>query len=348
MRRLFFVLICFLGEVSWAQTSAPPVQIMGAADLVGQWNSDSAESEENRLSVRSAEISLYAPVDHLWNGVLTFAGHNEGGRFIWDIHEAYVQNSGLLPRTQIRVGKFLLGIGRLNQFHQHDWPFTFAPKVQRSFFADEAAMDTGVQVTHVLPTENYQDVTVGVTNGYCYGHCDQLGRKPLAPLHYVRWGLGSENTLTGLNYWAYTDFSGERVWHTGVDFTWKDREGTLLKNLVQTETYYRNRLPAGLPAVVDAGTYFYYQRGLDEQWSAGARLDLFSELNRRWELVDQKRDNLDYGLNLLLTYKASEFSLIRFGYGREVVTQAGTDMEANDRLEFQLIYLLGSHPAHDF
>lgn len=329
------------------QTDLAGLQVMGALDMAAFANSDRALTEDNRLQIRSAELMLSGPVDRMFDAVIGFAGHSHGGSFLWDLHEGYLQTSTLLPNTKIRAGKFLLGIGRLNRMHQHEWLFTEAPKLHREFFAEEAAIDTGLELTHSFQTERPMTLTVGLTNGYCYGHCDQLGRKPVTPLHYVRWGIGQVHGQTGLNYWGYTDFAGERVWHTGVDYFWQRKVSRRLTHLVHIETYYRNRLPKDGIARVDAGMYGLYQRSIAESWTAGVRLDLLSELNRRWELVDERRENLDYGLNLNATFKASEASTLRWGLTREVETQRGQAAHVNDRAEFQLVYLLGSHPEHD-
>lgn len=207
-------------------------------------------------------------------------------------------------------------------------------------------MDSGIEVRQKFsPTLN---LTAGITNGYCYGHCDQVGRRPLAPVHYLRGEFGTEASRTGMNYWGFTDFSGERVWHTGVDFVWKKMSHGRAKHLVQTETYYRNKIPTAGAAQVHAGTYLYYQRAWDKRWTSGVRADLFSELNRRWELVDEKRENLDYALTLNSTYRRGEFSMLRASLIHEALTQRGVAAVTDSRIELQLVYLLGSHPPHGF
>lgn len=323
------------------------LQFLGAVDLVLPAHSDRGRVDDNRLKVRSAELSVAGNVDHVFEGTLTFAGHSHGGNFLWDVHEAFLRtNDNLWENTEVKAGKFLLGIGRLNQLHQHEWPFTEAPRVHREFFAVEAAMDTGVEVRQRLAPAFV--LTAGLTNGYCYGHCDQLGRRPVAPVHYLRGEFAGPRSRTGLNYWGYTDFAGERVWHTGVDFAWKKMSHGRAKHLVQSEAYYRNRLPATGAAAVHAGAYLYYQRAWNRRWTSGARADLFSELNRRWTLADEKRDNLDYAVVLNTTYRAGEFSMLRAGITHEAATQRGVAALVDNRLELQLVYLLGSHPPHGF
>lgn len=322
--------------------------LTAAVDMVGIVNSRPELIDDNRFDVRGAEISLGGPIDSLFEGMLTFAGHTHDASFVWGIHEAYIQSVSLVPQTTVKAGQFLLGIGRLNQTHRHDWRFTEPPKIQREFFSEEAVSDTGVEVSHLIfGKDTFFEITGGVTNGYCYGHCDQQGRRPLTPLHYIRLAIGGQTAITGFNYWSLTDFTGERVWHTGVDWKFEMLESAGAKDLVQAEAYYRNKLPPGGVAKVDAGAYLFFQKGWSEKWSTGIRLDLFSELNRRWQLVDQKRENLDYGIHLSTNYQASENAFFRAGYTREVETEAGAEAEANDRLEFQIVYLFGGHEGHN-
>lgn len=328
--------------------SASPLQIMGAVDLVLPVHSKADLQDQNRLSIRSAELSFSAPLDSLFEGTIIFAGHSHGGNFLWDIHEAYLKSTELWPGRTIKVGKFLLGIGRLNQMHQHEWLFTEAPKVHREFFADEAAMDTGLEIRESFGEDSPFELTLGLTNGYCYGHCDQLGRRPITPVHYLRLQYGTASQQTGANYWGYTDFSGLKVWHTGLDFVWKKMSHKRAKHRLQSEIYYRNRLPLNQPAIVDAGTYVYYQRAWNKRWSSGIRGDIFSELNRRWQTVDEKRSNLDYEILLNSTYQRSELTSLRWGLAHAAETQRGDSAVTDTRVEFQIVYMMGAHPAHGF
>lgn len=317
-----------------------PVHVMAVTaviDLFAGVNSDPLFVDQNHLQIRGAELGLAAPLDPQFDGIVTFAGHQHEAEFEWELHEAYLQNHKLIPRSVVKVGKFLLGVGRLNQSHQHDWPFAVAPRVHREFFADEVAVDTGVQSLTKFESAWPMELTLGVTNGYCYGHCEELGARPVSPLHYVRWGLQTGNATTGLNYWSRTDSAGERTWWTGVDWLWENSQ-----DLVQIESYTRNILPVGAPAQVDAGLYIYYQRELNSLWTWGARLDLFSQLNRRFPDSDDKRENLASGLSLNATYKASAATHLRLGYTRETETQSSEAAQNNDRLELQAVFAIES------
>jgi hypothetical protein len=335
------------------------MQVSAAVDLLQPVYFDEASTEKNRLNIRAAEMVIYGPIDHIFDGVLNFAGHTEEEEgFIFEAHEAYIASSKLIPRSRFKVGRFFLGVGRLNQYHQHDWPFVSAPKVQREFFNPgrnelevESAVDNGLEFSFLVPTTQFIDLTFGVTNGYCYGHChDENLQKPQVPTHYVRastffdMGEGA-GLLLGSNYLGRTDDAGNSRALLGLDATYKRRTGRILNWLMQSELWYQTLDDGGLTQL---GGYFYPQKGLSETWSLGVRFDGFSQLNRTFDTDGSDRPNFDYAIVPTLTWHPSEFSRMRLAYTHEVATQKGDSDNQETRLELQFTYLLGAHPAHDF
>lgn len=361
-------LICTLASfLAEAQTQGlAPLQnlnIGAALDLVAPLSLDN--DSKNRLSVRSAELLIYAPIDHLFDGLLNIAGHSDEGQFQFELHEGYIGSSKLIPQSRFKIGKFLLGVGRLNSFHQHDWPFVSAPKVQREFLQPgpageargvseaESAADTGVEYTWLLPTKHFLDITVGVTGNYCFGHCHNETGRPPRPLYYIRpttffsWGSG-HGLLLGVSHLSRKSSSYEETNLYGVDVTYKKREGKRLKWLLQSEAFYQEQAQPGSSRSQKAGIYVYPQYGLDERWQLGLRLDAFSHLNMRFAITDEKRRDLDYAFVPTLTYRPSEFSLLRVAYAHEVDTTQGQGDVLDRQFQFQLVYFIGAHPPHEF
>lgn len=336
------------------------LQTAAAVDLLYPVSIEDNGTDINKLSLRSAEFTLFGPIDHLFDGVLTFAGHNDEGEFVFEAHEAFVGSSKLIPRSRFRLGKFFLGLGRLNQFHQHDWPFTSAPKVQRAFFNPgrgaleaEGAADTGGEFSTLLPLPFYLDLTIGVTDGYCFGHCHGSGRRPQRPLYYLHpvlfFELGENAGLQlGLNYLSRKDHAGEETNLTGLDATFKAREGKILRWLVQSEIWHRAVHPLAAKSTSTVGSYLYTQYGFDSELAMGVRLDGYSELNRSFATTGEKQNDFDYAIVPSVTYKPSEFSTLRFSYAHEVDTTQGESDVRDRRFELQFTYILGAHPAHDF
>jgi hypothetical protein len=219
MRR-FFLFLCLLeimlAVASVAQADSGGLQTSVAVDIVGNAFSREKGSPASKLNVREAELFLYAPIDHLFDGVLGIAAHQEKGAALFEIHEATIGSNKLIPWSRFRVGQYFLGVGKLNSVHRHDWPFTSAPKVHEEFFGKEGVDDTGIEYSVLPPLPVYLDLTIGVTNGWKYGHVHNSGKEPKTPTHYLRLanfvGLPLDGGLqTGLNYLSRKDSESTRT-----------------------------------------------------------------------------------------------------------------------------------------
>ncbi|KYG70401.1 hypothetical protein AZI85_00130 [Bdellovibrio bacteriovorus] len=343
--------ILLSGAQASAQNLLQNIQTAAAIDIVAPF--DFEGSEENKLDIRSAELSFFGPLDPTFDAYLNAAAHNEDGEFVFEVHEAFVSSSKLIPSSRFKIGKFFLGVGRLNQFHQHDWAFISAPRVQTEFFDEEGVADTGGEFSTLLPTDSYWDITAGVTNGYTYGHAHDAGEKPRVPTHYIHpvnfIDFGDAGALQwGMNYLGRTDAQGIQTQLYGLDFVFKKMEGKVLRFLLQSEIWYRNLKALEADRQEDIGAYIYPQMSLSERLFLGLRVDLFSELSRTFQSDGSKQDNLDYGFVPTLTYKHSEFTWFRVAYTYDVQTYKGESDDLNQKIELQLVSILGAHPAHSF
>lgn len=322
-----------------------------AVDLVGKKGA-AGLGREDRLEAREAELLFYAPIDHLFDGTLSLAAHLEEDGAFFEIHEAHIGSTKLIPRSRFRLGQFFLSIGRLNQFHRHDWPFTSAPKVHAEFFDPEGLLDTGGEWSTLLPTDSYWDVTVGVTNGWTFGHSHSLGRRPDTPTHYVRSvhyiDLPNDGgTQIGLNYVGRRNEAGTDLRYVGLDATGKWREGKRLAFLVQSEVWSRFLKPAAGDTENTLGGYLYLQYGLSPRLSVGLRGDAYSVLSLE-DAGGNRVNNGTYAVVPNLTFRPSEFSTFRFSYTYEHDKPTAAPAETNHAIEFQVVFILGAHPAHDF
>lgn len=358
MKRWVIVLTYFLSTSLFAETNLQNLNLGAAVDTLGSAGFD--KSSDSQTNVRSAEIMLYGPIDHVFDGMLNVAGHNHDGDFHFELHEAYIGSSKLIPQSRFRVGKFLLGVGRLNNYHQHDWPFVTAPKVFREFFNPgasilqaESVSDTGLEYSWLLPTSRYVDVTLGVTNGYCYGDCDTPGQKPPFPLYYIHpttfidQGDG-KGLLLGASFMGRKSAAGVKTDLFGFDATYKVREGKKLKWLLQSEVFYQVQTVTDSDSSKKLGFYVYPQFGYNDRLSFGFRVDGFSHLNLKDSTSNEKLKDFDYALVPTMTYKTSEFSTVRLAYAHEVDTTQGKDNVMDRQIQLQLTFLLGAHPTHEF
>ncbi|QDK39093.1 outer membrane beta-barrel protein [Bdellovibrio sp. NC01] len=354
MTKILAALVLLLSaESALAQSQAPILQNLNfsaAIDAVAPLDLDN--SDNNQLEIRSAEFMLYGAVDPYFDAVINFAAHNEDGEYKAELHEGYIGSTKLFNGFRFKAGTFFLGVGRLNQFHQHDWPFISAPRVQKEFFAEEGIHDTGLEMSYLLPTDSYWDITVGVTNGYQWGE-DSPREKPRVPVHYIHpvtfIDLGANNGLQiGGTYLGRTDSTGLQTQLGGLDFVYKQKEGKFNRWFFQSEIWYQNQNSPDTDRSEKIGAYIYPEYGFSENWSLGLRMDAFSDLSQNFEGTNDRQKNLDYAFVPTLTFKTSEFATWRVAYTHEVLNQAQMADQIDRKIELQFIAILGAHPAHAF
>lgn len=323
------------------------LKLNAAADTVGFTGAKNQTQIPKKISVREAEFSIYGPLDHGFDGMLSFAAHDESGVYNLELHEAYLSSSKLVDRLRVKAGKFFLGVGRLNQYHRHDWPFITTPKVQKEFFDEEAVADTGLEGTYLLPILPYaSELTIGATNGWTFGHTHSAGSRPSQPTHYTRWmHFLSFGETVGLqvagNYLGRRSRADGSLQLFGADITLKFDDTWNRKWLLQSEVWGKNLRPVRGDLERTWAAYLYLQRQIFDKIYFGSRVDGFS-------IDTTSEKNLDYSVNPVLTYKHSEFVSFRAGYQWDFELRGHKDSLANRVAMFQVVFILGDHPAHDF
>ena len=113
------------------------------------------------FGIGESELGIGASIDTTFSGQLTvaFAPDNSVG-----VEEAWFQGAGLVEGGKLRVGRFLSGIGYLNEHHAHTWDFIDAPLVYQAFFGGPIKTD-GVQMRWVAPTDRFLEVGAEIGSG---------------------------------------------------------------------------------------------------------------------------------------------------------------------------------------
>ncbi|EPZ50040.1 hypothetical protein M902_0650 [Bacteriovorax sp. BAL6_X] len=349
---LFYLILVSFSYSSYAILGTG-LEISVAGDLVYEQGINKDSQAQDKLITRVGEFMFYAPIDHQFDGVLSAAAHDENGETVFELHELYIATSKLIPRSNLKVGQFFLGVGRLNRFHQHDWAFTRAPKVHRTFFAEEGVFDAGVEYNYLIPSSMNMNLTVGVTSGHRYGHSHTAGSKPKSPTHYTRLSsflpFSTTNGMEfGLNYLGRTDAQDNQMMLAGIDLTGKWKEGKTLNYLLQSELWYKSEKDIDGDITEQVGLYVFNDFATGAQTSVGFRLDAFKDLSKRNSLTGKKINNISYGALLQTTYTSSEFAKIRPTISHEFDREEGATTAKDTRLSLQFIFILGSHPAHEF
>jgi hypothetical protein len=328
------------------------MKVSASVDAVGDFKANKDSNASDRFDIREAEVLIYGPIDHLFDGTLSLAAHRESGVSMFEIHEAHIGSSKLIPRSRFKLGQFFLGVGRLNRFHRHEWPFITTPTVQARFFGDEGVVDSGAEYSYLLPLPFFLDLTVGLTNGFVYGHAHNEGEKPKQPTHYARLGtyfavFGDGGAQIGVNYLGRKAANNETMTLVGTDIVAKWRSGAVIDFLLQSEVWHRTRKPEAGEVEKSLGAYLLPQAALGSHLQFGIRLDYYSVLTLK-DVTGADIPNHELGIVPTLTYKASEFSSFRAAYSHGRVSQEGSKELRSDAFQVQTTFMLGAHPAHDF
>jgi hypothetical protein len=196
------------------------------------------------------------------------------------------------------------------------------------------------------------DLTAGVTNGWVFGHAHVEGSAPKTPTHYFKASTYLELPADGgvqisANYLGRKNSENARTSLLGLDFVAKWRDAARLAFLLQGEVWHRWTGSASGKVDRELGAYIFPQVGLTQQWYLGARLDAFSNLNKV-DNLSRSQSNLDLAVVPALTYRPSEFATIRLSYNHEAALLQGAPSVHQKMIEFQAVFILGAHPAHDF
>jgi hypothetical protein len=324
-----------------------------AVDLVGEAFERSKEVSPREVELRGVEVSFSAPVDPLFDAVVGLAAHSEDGVSIFELHEATLSSSKLLPHTLFRLGQGFLSIGKLNRVHQHDWPFIDTPEVQEKFFDKEGVNDVLFEGTVNTPTSIPFELTMGIAKGWNYGHAHSSGERPLVPTHYARaqtfTALPGEGGLQiALNYLARTSSDKNRMQLSGLDLTAKWREGRTLRFFLQSEIWMRNQKALGVPREDAVGFYLFPQANLLSEIDFGVRIDGLQFLNIK-DALGREVSKSSNKIVPTLTYKPSEFSTFRLAYAWDLEKRGDHSPEVkSSRLIAQLTFVIGAHPSHEF
>jgi hypothetical protein len=157
-------ILFFLSSICYSQTSVnPDISAIGTFNMFT--NNIKGTDEYGKLNFDIPEMELYV------EGYL-----NPYARAVFNIgyHEAEFHGEeifahivrGLPLDIQIKAGKYLLGFGKINIIHPHEWSFIYRPLFQEIYFGDEGLNDIGLNFSFILPTGDlYTTLDLGVFKG---------------------------------------------------------------------------------------------------------------------------------------------------------------------------------------
>ena len=315
------------------------------------------------FNLRSAEISLFAPVDPYFNFYATLPIGEDG----LELEEAYFVTTGLPAGFQIKGGKFKSGFGRLNAFHPHAWDFVDAPLPYKAFLGEEGLIEKGVQFTYLPPLPIYTILGFEVLQGdneILFGPDARSGPHAFAGFLKSSFDFAENHTLlfggsvTGgktrtESYAPVAEFSGDSVLY-GLEATYKWKPSKRMSFSLQAEYFYRHQtgdlkdIPADLTVPFKRNQDGLYLQALFqwERWRFGGRFDCLDLFNDEVVQAGEKisYDNKPYRWTGSLEYNPTEFSRLRLQYNYDKSDRT----KVNQEVFLQLILAVGAHGAHPF
>lgn len=270
-----------------------------------------------------SELSLAANIDPNWRGRFTAAIPSEGGGA--EVEEAFIQSLGLGNGLGFKAGRFLSGIGYMNEQHAHTWDFADAPLAYKAFLANQLRGD-GVQLKWLAPTDLFVELGAEAAGGGAFPSTDRnkngatLGTlfarvgDDAGVSHSWRAGLSAMATSPRNRAWNDVDRSGTTVEnrYSGssrlliADFVWKwapngnarERsftfQGEAFRRRERGDLTYNAGDATGAFAATQTGSYASAQSGWYAQsvykfrphWRVGYRYDRLDAGNTDIGLVN--------------------------------------------------------------
>ncbi|HEY6896820.1 MAG TPA: TonB-dependent receptor [Rhodocyclaceae bacterium] len=325
------------------------------------------------FSLGESELSFEASIDPLLRGKLVFSLPPEEGASA-AVEEAFIQTQNLSGGLNFRAGRFLSGIGYLNEQHAHAWDFSDAPLAYKAFLGNQLKND-GLQVRWLAPTETFIELGAEAARGGAFPATDRdkNGSGLGALFAHVGGDVGASHSWrAGLSYVSTAPrdrlddsaapsfaFSGDSRL-IGADFIlkWAPNGDASQQSFKLQGEYFRRRedgqlTPSGSAAEAYAASQSgWYLQGVWQfmpNWRLGYRYDRLDHgqvdnasvaagaipLLAPW---DPKRNTL------MVDWNPSEFSRIRLQYARDESTPGLTD----NQWWLHYIVTLGAHGAHAY
>jgi len=296
---------------------------------------------EPSLNMQEAELSFQAVVDpYARADFFVTVGPDEVA-----LEEGFITFPTLPGGLLAKVGKFRDAFGKVDGMHAHVLPFIDRPLVSTNLLGGEDALaDSGISVARLLPNPwLFLEATAQVYQGNSAIFAAPT-RGDLAYVGHLRAyrDLGESTNLDLGGSFAYghngvTDDTTTRLWGIDATLRWKPLRRSIYTHvLARGEMTWsrREQLPGAQSSV---GGYGYLEYQFARRWTSGVRYD-----NSERAADSGIRDT---GGSFILTYRPSEFSLVRAQYRR---TSLGDVDEARNELLFQFLFAIGAHGAHPF
>ena len=342
-----------------------------AGDMAGFAIGEEGERGNEGLSIDESELNFSTNIDDKFYGSLTAAIVREEGEDKIELEEAYVQtlpNAGLPDGARLKFGRAFWTFGYLNEQHAHADDFADRPLPYRAYL-NKAFNDDGVELSYVLPTEQYFEVGGGAFRGDDFpsgnsvtglGGSSIFARTGGDLGNNQSWRLGAYAMYSDANARATEEgavtFNGNSyLYAADVRYTYAPTGNAKAQELIlQAEFFQRDEdgtynVGGGAVALDDTSVGFYAQAvyKFSPSIRAGIRYSQLDPVDTPAGLVGTDLDSRGHNprtVSVMADWTNSEFGRIRLQYNHEDLNDVATDKQ----VILQYVMSLGAHGAHPF
>lgn len=370
-------------QAAGASGGPPNPRLLPDFSAVGDFVGDlspmrSTQDGGARLGVREVELAVQAIVDPYFRGDI-FLGLNDVEKV--SIEQAFLTSTALPYGLEVRLGRFLMPVGKQNTTHRHDLHAIEYPWVIQRFLSPDGLKGTGASVSKIFaPFGFYQEVQLAAVDRF--GEATD-GLTPDEPVNKSLRGLGysarvrnyldlSESSNVELAASAITgqreqsalsmpsspatspvNSVNARQTVVGADFTfrWRPlRQGLYRSFVLQTEVM--RQINERHPALPIAVSYAGPARDVNGAYVFGRyQIGQRAFIGSRYDYVGAPDPGLSSfnAVSGYLEFFPSEFSKLVAGVER--VLQGGRQVGLENRTNRFLVqasFALGPHKPHPF
>ena len=118
----------------------------------------STQEDGSRLGVREVELALQAAVDPYFRGDI-FIGFNDVEGV--GVEQAFLTTSSIPWGLELKIGRFLMPVGKQNTTHRHDLHTVEYPYIIKRFLGEEGLKGTGLALSKIFaPFGFYQELQI--------------------------------------------------------------------------------------------------------------------------------------------------------------------------------------------
>ncbi|HEV7693224.1 MAG TPA: hypothetical protein VGO52_20490 [Hyphomonadaceae bacterium] len=332
----------------------------GAAGISGFPTTDEITGPARGFSLGESEVSFAANIDPSLAGFLDFSISPDNEV---ELEEAYIRTTALPGGFTLKAGRFLSGIGYINERHAHDWSFSDAPLPYKAFLNTQLG-DDGVQVRWLAPTDLYLEFGAEAFRGEAFPGAGSADNGAGTYTAFVKTGSDINTSSSWLGSLSYLHAKAEGretipgdLFDGKTDlgiasfvYKWAPNGNVTVNNLALTaEAFYGKDEGDFNGAPLSQTRTGWYAQGVYQfmpAWSAGLRLAGLSSDNPGPGFAGTSLDDLGhspFATTALLEWDTSEFGRLRLQY-----TNDQSAAENNDVLTLQYTVIYGPHGAHRY